>query len=172
MSVLRRGNIGNAPAASGVGRITMKCPKCQENIGITEFRGNQPLRCAKCAYPLICRSDLLQIVTACRNLKNANQAANAVRVLGRLADYLPEAGTALGVLANQYTLPISDMERWNKLNSAYASGDENAREWLNRMCQSNPGIYMQGFCGNCGAPKYYIREQAGKSLCGYCQSTD
>lgn len=173
MSILRKRSIGSLSTAAGIGSyIAVKCPKCRENIGIPEYKGNNPIRCAKCAYPLIRHSDLLLIVATCKKLSNANQVGSAVRILGQLADHIPEAGTALGVLANHYTLPISDMERWNRLSSAYAGGDENAREWLNRMCQSNPGTYKQGFCGHCGAPKYYIKHQAGKATCIYCQSTD
>lgn len=173
MSVLRRGSIATRSAdGAAVCGVTVQCPKCQERIIIAESRGNKPIRCAKCAYPLIRRSDLLLIAAACKKPASEAQAGRAVRILGWLADILPEAGTALGALANEHTLPISDMDRWNRLNSAYATGDENAREWLNRMCQSNPGIYKQGFCGNCGAPKYYVKNQTGKALCTYCQSAD
>ena len=173
MSVIRRGpQVSSLPGKGGSTGIPVKCPKCQETIEITEFKGNKPIRCPRCSYPMIRRTDLLLIAAACKKLKNANQTRSAVGILKRMSEYLPEAGEALGALANQYTLPISDIERWNWLNGAYAAGDENAREWLDRMCQSNPGSYRQSFCEKCGAPKYYARQQAGSSLCKYCQSAD
>ena len=176
MSVLLTDNRnGRAPGIdrNGVGKgIIIHCPKCQAKLSITGFRNDEPLRCITCAYPLITRTDLLQVVAACKKLSSADQVSSAVRILEKLADFIPEAGTALGVLANQYTLPVGDLVRWNKLISAYATGDENAHEWLNRMCQSNPEIYGKKICKNCGAQKYFIRGKASKTICNYCQSVD
>ena len=176
MSVLRMGNRQGVARGRELGGashgITVKCPKCQTAITVTGFKNDQPIRCANCAYPMVRRADLLRIIAACKKIGNADQVGSAVRVLGWLADYVPEAGTALGELASQYTLPLSDRERWNKLISAYAGGDEAAREWLNRMCRSNPDTYRHETCKSCGAPKYFVKQQKGSILCTYCQSAD
>ncbi len=169
MSVLRMGNRLGSVVRGDKSGITVKCPKCQENIKISGFKNDEPIRCPKCAYPMIRRADLLLIVAACRKIAHADQVGSAVRILGRLSDFVPEAGTALGDLANKYTLPLSDQERWNKLISAYHGGDESAQEVLNRMCKSNPETYVHASCKNCGAPKYYVRHQKGKNLCSFCQ---
>lgn len=173
MGVLRKGSKQGTIKPTG-GEIIVKCPKCQEEIHITGPNdNNEPIRCGNCAYPMIRRSDLLRIVEACRKKPaDAAQALVAFKILIRMADYVPEAGTALGVLANHYTLSMTDWERWNRLVAAYAGGDENAREWLNRMCQSNPGTYKQENCSQCGAPKYYTKDQQGTTRCIFCHSTD
>ena len=169
MGVLRHDR--NLESGSPGGGITVTCPKCQESIVIRGFSGDEPVRCGKCAYPMICREDLLLIVDACRKIDNADYVESAVKILRRLSDIIPEAGTALGALASMYTLPVSDNERWNRLISAYAGGDENAQEWLRRLCQSNPGVYGCRPCRICGAPRYYIKSQKDKTSCSYCQST-
>lgn len=173
MSVLRRDNHRkDIPVVKGSGKIAVRCPKCRETIGVTEIKGNRPIRCAKCSYPLIRRSDLMLIVAACKKPDNSNQVSTAMRILQQLAEILPEAGTALGEMADTHTLPISDTERWNMLNESYAQGDENARELLNRMCKANPGIYGQRICKGCGATQYFIKGKTENALCSYCQSTD
>ena len=178
MGVLRVGKTDGFTQGQGAGRngamsgITVKCPKCQAPVVIAGFRNDEPVRCSKCAYPMVSRADLMQIVAACKKPNSADQVNAAVIILERLADFIPEAGTALGELSSQYTLPISDWERWNKLYSAYSGGDERAREWLDRMCQSNPGVYGQKTCSRCGAQKYYIKRQGSGSVCIYCQCAD
>ena len=176
MSVLRTGNRGNPQKSSrwqGLSRgVAVPCPKCRETIWITGAMGDEPVRCGKCAYPMIRRADLLLIVSACRKIGSADQAESAVRILNWLTDLIPEAGNALGELANRYTVPISDRERWNKLIGAYAGGDRSAQEWLEKMCQSNPKTYQNDACRNCGAPKYYISGQRRQTSCVYCQTTD
>ncbi len=176
MSVLRMGDsFGRFPGRDAGGMlhaVAVPCPKCQETIRVTGILRDEPIRCGKCAYPLIRRADLLRVIGACRKIANADQVGTAVRILNWLADTVPEAGTALGELANRYTVPVGDRERWNRLIAAYSGGDGNAREWLTRMCQSNPETYKTGPCKNCGAPKYYISGQRSKTLCIYCQSTD
>ena len=176
MSVLRIGNKfktapGRSTKSSSQG-VAIPCPKCQESIRISGALGDEPVRCPRCAYPMIRRADLLLIVSACRNIAGGDQAESAVRILNWLADFHPEAGTALGDLANRYTIPVSDRERWNKMTGAYAGGDRGAQEWLMRMCQSNPKTYQADSCKNCGAPKYYITGQRQQTRCCYCQSTD
>lgn len=176
MSVLRMGtrfgtSSGRNPKGSAQG-VVVPCPKCHEQIRITGMMNDEPIRCPKCAYPLIRRADLLLVVHACREIDSADQAENAVRILIWLSDFIPEAGTALGELANRYTVPVSDRERWNKLIGAYTGGDRNAQEWLTRMCQSNPKTYLVDSCKNCGAPKYFVSNQRRQTMCGYCQCTD
>ena len=126
------------------------------------------MRCAKCFYPMIHRSDLLLIVEACKNSKSAN----SIGILRHLANYIPEAGTALGAMASKGVLTINDSERWDYLNRAYTGGDENAREWLNIMCQSNPWNYKRSFCRHCGAPKYYTGDRGEITMCVFCHSRD
>ena len=178
MGVLRMGGVGGIAQGQGSIRdsvmsgISVRCPKCQAAVVIAGIRNNEPVRCAKCAYPMITRADLLRIIDACRKPNSVDQVSTAVRILEILADYIPEAGTALGALASQHTLPISEQERWSKLLSAYSSGDENAREWLTRMCQSNPELYGQKTCSHCGAQEYYIKRPGGRAVCIYCQSVD
>ena len=156
-------------ATSGV---TVKCPKCQGNIMISGMNGREPVRCAKCHYPMIRGSDLQAIVAACRKLANPNQVDSAIGILKHMAEYMPEAGTAIGELAGRYPLPISEAEKWSLLNSAYAGGDENARQWLNLMCQTSPDKYQQRVCPHCGAPKYTDRQNPAHSLCVFCQQAD
>lgn len=151
--------------------ISVKCPKCQSNIVITESSGNAPIRCEKCNYPMIRRSDLLLLIDACKNME-ATPDGGAVSVLLRLSEYIPEAGTALGLLANRLTLPLSTEQRWNKLLSAYAGGDEKAQEGLSLMCASHPERYEHRYCKNCGASKYIEKLHSGKTVCIYCQSSD
>lgn len=177
MSVWRTGGVfKNGPDAAkdqwtGNG-IAVKCPKCQADITIAAINGETPVRCPKCNYPMIRRADLLSIIAACKKQSNAKQLECVVGLLRRLSDYLPEAGTALGMLATQHPLPISEEEKWDRLISAYAGGDVQAQEWLNLMCHSHPGLYEQRPCGNCGAPKYFEKRNQSSTLCIYCQSTD
>lgn len=176
MSVIRNKNIslsnGKGLQLHNPDGITVKCPKCQSAIVINRIHSDVPVRCSKCNYPMICRSDLMQIVSACKKLTSSDQIASAARILQQLSETLPEAGTALGVLANQQTLPISDRERWSCLLAAYAAGDDDAREWLGLMCQSNPKMYERISCKNCGAPKYVEKSQRKSSVCVFCQLTD
>lgn len=179
MSILRRtgGSNGISQLTKGPDKtdgIPVKCPKCQAGIIITSLHGDSPVRCHRCNYPMIRRSDLFLIIAACRKLKNASQARYAVAILRRLSEFMPEAGTALGMLPSQTTipLPLSEQERWNALISAYSAGDERAREGLHLMCQSNPEVYRRKPCGNCGAPKYFEEYMRGKTVCTYCQCTD
>ena len=179
MSVFRNAPVGGGKPANaartgkpGGGSITVKCPKCQTNIVIAKLNGHEAIRCHKCNYPMIRQDDLLSIVTACRKLTNPNQADNAARILRFMVEYMPEAGTALGELAGKYTLPLSESDKWSALTTAYAGGDESAREWLNLMCQTSPDKYQQCLCKNCGAPKYVLKNTQIKSPCVYCQQTD
>lgn len=160
------------PGLHGGSWITVKCPKCQADIRLSGFKGDAPIRCGKCAYPMIRRSDLLQIVAACRNVSTNDQIGSAVGILKQLTKDIPEAGTALGALARKHTVPFSDQQRWELLIAACAGGDENAREWLDKMCESRPDAYKCGHCANCGAPKYYLRGKKGETQCNYCQSMD
>lgn len=175
MGVIRDGGVitshNNAVRAKESG-IIVKCPKCQGDISVTGFRNDEPVRCPKCAYPLVTRADMLQIIAACAKPDNAGQVGSAVGILKRLADFVPEAGTALGSLAGKYTLPISEQERWEKLVDAYAAGDENAKEGLNRMCQSNPEMYGHKLCSHCGAHKYFIKRKNGEPVCVYCRRSE
>ncbi len=173
MSVLRdKSRAGLTRPSSKNRAITIKCPKCQENISIIGFESNEAIRCARCAYPLILQDDLLQIVNACRELTSADQISSAVAILDKLTDLLPEAGTALGYLAKKYTLPLNDQERWKKLIGAYAGGDASAQEYLDEMCRSNPENYKRSNCRNCGARKYYDKYQRGNASCIYCLSME
>lgn len=174
MSVLRGGLKPNGKTSvrssfSGSG-ITVKCPKCEANIVIVNMNSQEAVRCSKCHYPMISKADLLSIVDACRNPGNPNQVDCSVNILRCMADYLPEAGTALGALANQYPLPMSESERWEKLSAAYAAGVDDARDWLVLMCQTNSEAYEQCTCKNCGAIKFVKHHQAEKNLCIFCQS--
>ena len=169
-----RGNVMAKPG-TGIGKnagVPFRCPKCTELINITDINGDAPVRCEKCNYPMIRRSDLLVIVAACKNIKNASQTKSATDILRKLSDHLPEAGTALGTLASKFTLPMSEDERWSILLSAYAGGDEHAKEWLHLMCKSNPGNYAETRCKNCGAIKYISKYHAGKMACIFCHNTD
>ena len=176
MSVLRGGHKQSGKTSvrssfSGSG-ITVKCPKCDANIVIVNMNSQEAVRCSKCHYPMIRQADLLSIVEACRKLSNPNQVDCAVSILRCMADYLPEAGTALGALANQYPLPMSESERWEKLSAAYAAGIDDAREWLVLMCQTNSEAYEQRSCKNCGAVKYAKNHHTEKNLCVFCQSEE
>lgn len=162
----------NAGRMHGAGGVTVKCPKCQGNIVISRMNGREPVRCAKCHYAMVRGTDLQAIVAACRKLANPNQTDSAVGILKHMIDYVPEAGTAIGVLASKYPLPISEGEKWSLLNSAYAGGDENAREWLNLMCQTSPDKYQQRTCAHCGAVKYIDRQDPVRSLCVFCRRAD
>ncbi len=176
MSVLRGGMKPNGKTSTkkwstGSG-ISVKCPKCDANIVIVNMNSQEAIRCSKCHYPMIRNADLLSIVDACRKPSNPNQVDCAVSILRCMADYFPEAGTALGALANQYPLPMSESERWEKLSAAYAAGVEDAREWLVLMCQTNSETYAQRTCKNCGAIKYTKTKFSEKNLCIFCQSED
>lgn len=181
MSILRQiggrtrpGQHSGTGTGTGAARgISVKCPKCQSTITFTAPQNDAPLRCDHCHYPMICRSDLLLIVEACKNIENQTQGANAVGMLRRLSEMIPEAGTALGKLPTthaNYNLSLLEDERWNALENAYAAGDDNARGTLDLMVKSSPTLYGSGFCSKCGAKKYFARQ--GKSSCPYCQSTD
>lgn len=152
--------------------ISVSCPKCQANILFKDLRGNQPIRCDKCNYPMIRRSDLLPVVNACKKASTAEQMRCASDLLQRYSEFMPEAGTALGMLANLQKVNIGDAERWSKLINAYAGGDTSAREFLNLMCASTPEYYEQEFCRSCGAPKYRDKRQKLAGACIYCQTTD
>ena len=172
-----RNTASDAPDKTGgkyhaAGGVTVKCPKCQGNIVISRMNGREPVRCAKCHYSMVRGTDLQAIVAACRKLASQNQVDSAVGILKHMIEYLPEAGTAVGVLASKYPLPISEAEKWGLLNSAYAGGDENAREWLNLMCQTSPDKYQQSVCKHCGAVKYIDRQHPAQSLCVFCQRAD
>lgn len=176
MSILRRGII---MPNSGAGKdsadgISVKCPKCQAVIMVTGMRGEAPVRCSKCNYPMILRSDLSLLIAACQNVKTAAQANSAVSILRRLSEFMPEAGAALGLLPSQVeiALPLSEKERWNTLVNAYCAGNERAREGLQVMIKSSPELYGQRTCKNCGAPKYYERHVTGRTVCAYCQNAD
>ena len=152
--------------------VTVRCPNCQEKIVLTELQNDAPVRCPKCYYPMICRADLVRIVDACREINSADQADSASGILERLSDIIPEAGTALGELAKNYTLRGGDKERWNKLIGAYSGGDERAKDLLDKMCQANPQIYGKRICRSCGALKYYSKSQTTMTRCIYCLSSD
>ena len=154
------------------GGITVKCPKCQANIAIPGLNGREPVRCAKCHYPMILTEDMKAIVNACRELKNSNQVDCAVGILCKMVEYMPQAGTAIGALANKYPLPISENEKWAILNSAYAGGDGNAQEWLNLMCQTSPDRYQRCICKHCGAIKYIDRQDRIRNVCVFCRKAD
>ena len=176
MGVLRNNVSGSADKGvvrqHGAGGVTVKCPKCQGNIVIPRMNGREPVRCGKCHYAMVRGTDLQAIVTACRKLTNPNQIDSAVSILKHMIDYMPEAGTAIGILASKYPLPISEGEKWTLLNKAYEGGDENAREWLNLMCQTSPDKYQQRICRHCGAVKYIDRQNPAHSLCVFCRRTD
>lgn len=155
-----------------VSGIPVTCPKCQANILIKGLQGNTPVRCSKCNYPMICRSDLLPIIAACKKATTAEQTHCANDLLQRFSEFMPEAGTAIGMLANHQKIHIGDTERWAKLINAYAGGDNNAREFLNLMCASTPEYYEQEYCRSCGAPKYRDKRLKVSSACIYCQTTD
>ena len=163
---------GRGVLKPGCAGLTVKCPKCHASIPVLHLIAHEPLRCARCHYPMIRNTDLRFIVDACRKLSNANQVDTAVSILRSMVEYYPEAGTALGELASQYPLPMSENEKWTCLNIAYNSGDEHAGEWLNLMCQTSPEKYMQCQCKSCGAPKYIARQNQNRSVCRFCQSTD
>lgn len=150
--------------------ISVKCSRCQAHIQIKGISSNMPVRCSECNYPMICYSDMLAIVEACRNAKES-QLSSAVLILRFLSGVLPEAGTALGYLAKKYTLQMSERERWIILQTAYAAGDEKAMEWLDLMCKSNPISYAKHNCPYCGAPIYMDLSHQEKKICVYCQST-
>ena len=154
--------------------LTVTCPKCRASIVFSGLHGDTPIRCGSCNYPLIRRSDMFSIIAACKTVKTASQASCAVSVLRRLAEFMPEAGTALGLLPSQLTipLPLSESERWNVLANAYAAGDDNAREGLNLMRQSSPDLYSISYCKSCGAMKYHERHASSTTACPYCQRTD
>lgn len=174
MSVLRGEGHGGLRGLRGKlsGGITVKCPKCQTSITVTAMTGDVPVRCGKCNYPLVLRSDLMQLIAACKTLKSNSQVGSAESILRSLSDYIPEAGTALGSLANQHPLAISEKERWDRLVSAFSMGDAEAQEWLNLMCRSHPDLYERRQCKSCGAPKYVEKHHPDKTLCIYCQSAD
>jgi len=166
-------DIGRRPrpgAAQGGAAIIVKCPKCREDIRVTGFPNDEAVRCGRCAYPLVCRSDLLAIVEACGSASGAEQLVCAVRVLTWLTDHVPEAASALGSLAARHTLPMSDRDRWSCLAAAWARGDRQAQEWLDKMCQSNPETYKRVPCKSCGAPRYFIGRRQDSAPCVYCQS--
>ena len=152
---------------SGHPSISVKCTKCQAYIPIKGISNNMPVRCPECNYPMICYSDMLSIVSACKNAKES-QLSSAVGILRFLADILPEAGTALGYLAKKYTVTMQEHERWIVLQFAYASGDDKAKEWLDLMCRSNPASYGKQYCPYCGAPIYMNLRSEEKKVCVYC----
>lgn len=179
MSILR--NTGNSnsfrrsPARPEANDgISVKCPRCQSVILCSGLHGDEPVRCSKCNYPLVCRSDLLLLINACKRIKNAHQVNCAVSVLLRLSEFMPEAATALGMLPtlSTFTIPLSERDRWNMLSGAYIAGDDSAQEGLQLMRHSNPGLYAYRNCSNCGAPKYYERHSRVKTLCPYCMNAD
>ncbi len=151
------------------GGIVVKCPRCDASIIIGNMNSAEAVRCSRCHYPMICKADLHAIVRACQN-SNPNQVSCAVNILCCMADYFPEAGTALGALAKKYPLPMDENERWEKLLAAYAAGDEGAREWLILMCQANSEAYRQCTCKNCGAIYFFRTHQAGRSSCAFCHN--
>lgn len=175
MSILR--SIGSSGAIKkphpGIDKgLSVKCPKCQSTIAFKGLPPEGPIRCGKCNYPMICRSDLFLLIDACMKVEKAAQATCAVEVLRRLSEVMPEAGTALGLLPTRLSFPValSDAERWNTLGNAYAAGDDNAQEGLELLIKSNPDLYSARYCSSCGAKKYFVRH--GKSSCPYCHSTD
>lgn len=174
MGILRNGPGGSGGEKKGAwgGGIAVQCPKCRAAVWLTSVNGHEPARCGKCRYPLILREDLLAVVKACRKLTNPNQAESAVRILRGMLEYLPEAGTALGELAGKQAIPMSEQDRWDSLAAAYARGDENAREWLDLMCRTNPDRYGQCLCGNCGAPKYVLKNSRTATPCVYCRRAE
>ena len=169
--LMRPGKAGVKDSSEG---ISVKCPKCQESINVASMRGEAAIRCAKCNYPMILRSDLSLLITACQGVKTSAQASSAVSILRRLSEFMPEASAALGVLPSQVeiALPLSEKERWNTLINAYCAGEERAREGLQVMIKSSPEHYGQRACKNCGAPKYYERHSTGKTVCAYCRNAD
>lgn len=175
MSILRSGGSPSAKKKLTFGSdkgITVRCPKCQSRIVFTTLQNDAPIRCGKCNYPMVCRSDLFLLVEACKKIDSSAQAKCAVDVLRRLSEVMPEAGTALGMLPTLVSFPLAvkDAERWNMLENAYAAGDDNAREGLELMIKASPGIYSARYCSSCGAKKYF--EKHGRSSCPYCHSTD
>lgn len=180
MSILRSGGsqgILRTSALRGsdkMGSLTVPCPKCQSVIQFSDMRDDAPVCCEKCNYPMIRRSDLFQIIASCKKAKNIRQAATAVAILRRLAEFMPEAGTALGMLPAQlsFPLPLDEHERWNLLENTYAAGNDNAREGLELMLKSIPMLYGISYCNRCGAKKYFERNSRGKNGCPYCRCTD
>ena len=174
MGVLRglsdRGKNGDftAPASGGV---SVKCSRCRTNITVTSVGPGSPVRCGRCGYPMVLRSDLLALAEACAAAKNS-QITCAYSILQFLADDLPEAGAALGALASRYTLPLSERVRWSRLVNAYAAGNRSAKEWLSLMCKSSPDVFEERPCPNCSAPMFTDRLHQGRTLCVYCHSAD
>lgn len=166
MSIIRQ------PRGQGANGIQVKCPRCHAPILITAVHRQSPIRCTKCSYPLLLQSDFRSVIAACLKIRDAAQVKCAFAVLSVLAESTPEAGTALGKLANQYTLSISEKERWGTLLAAYHSGDLTAREWLDQLCRSYPQLYGREYCSQCGAPRYIEKNYAGKALCPYCKHMD
>ena len=156
------------PAA---GAVSVRCSRCRSNIAVSSVSASSPVRCGRCGYPMVLRSDLLALVEACAGAKSS-QAGTALSILQFLADDLPEAGAALGVLTSRYTLPLSERVRWSRLMAAYAAGDRSAQQGLDLMCKSTPDVFTRRTCPECGAPAYTDRLHQGKTLCVYCHSAD
>ncbi len=153
------------------GSVTVKCPKCASGIPVTQPDRNSPIRCPNCNYPLILRQDMMLIINACLN-SSPNQTGAVMQILRHLSESVPEAGTALGMLANRRSLSLTEKERWEKLISAYLHGDDGACEWLDMICQANPGAYEKRCCKNCGAPLYIEKRHRGKTPCIFCENED
>lgn len=163
MSVLR------STPTKGQNGIYVKCPKCQAKILITSMSKQEPVCCGKCNYPLILRSDFLSIISACKNTDGKKQLDSAIAILSHLSGFMPEAGSAYGMMSINHSFTYNEEERWNKLLRAYQEGDLGAKKWLKKLCDSYPEKYKMENCKNCGAPKYIERRRPDKTTCAFCK---
>ena len=154
--------------------LSITCPKCRADVIFTELRDDMPVRCGKCMCPMVTRSDLLLIINACKKVKTPYQAVCAVSILRKLAEFMPDAAAALGMLPALVTatLPVEEHDRWNMLNNAYTAGNDDARAGLELMQKSSPMLYGSGYCKRCGAKKYYGMNGGSKTVCRYCRKAD
>ena len=166
--------LSNPGAAAGTG-IVIRCPKCQARIKVYGFDGDVPVRCGSCGYPLVTGDDLMPLIHACGQVtdQDMEKAECAAGILSFLSESIPEAVIVLSGLVERLPfLRVNDNERFSRLIYAYSGGNPEARDYLDKMCQSNPESYEMRICRNCGAHKYIERRASAMNACIYCQSTD
>lgn len=157
--------------------VSVNCPRCGAIIACSDLSDDVAIRCHECNYQMIRRSDLLLIINECKGAQ-AQQASSAGKVLIWLSGYIPEASTVLGMLPSQQKAVLSLSEGgvwnrlWDRLVSAYAAGDINAKHGLNQICRSNPELYECHRCKSCGAAVYSRKNSSEIIECSYCQSVN